>query len=216
MADHYFLGVVRIYWRRQIHVDAATITGFDPTFESPAESSGSFNYNPTSAYTSTSGIINPPSAFGAAAAPQGSQVGFLQTNTGDSHYNGVTNGMIAGSITGLAVGQPYDITGFEAYRSGQPSAAFSVSVGGTQVGAEQASSSSAYNAFTTGAFIATSTSESLALLSTGPTDSTTFIDNLSVTQLPEPGTVCSLCSALLAACGLLLFRRRQFAGAKAI
>ncbi len=101
------------------HSHAASISGFDPTFETPAESTNSYTYNPTLAFTSTSGIINPPSAFGAAAAPQGVQVGFLQTNTGDGHYNGSTNGLITGSIDGMTVGDTYTLYGLEAARSGQ-------------------------------------------------------------------------------------------------
>src|SRR4051812_16969128 len=68
----------------------------DGGFEGQQFGSGSFNYQPSGlawTFGSTSGVINVGtngSAFGAPVpAPDGNQVAFLQSNTGDSHDTGV-------------------------------------------------------------------------------------------------------------------------------
>src|SRR5271170_7566198 len=73
----------------------------DSNFATPAISNNSDSYDPTGSvwtFTSTAGIVNPPSSLGAPAAPSGSgsnQVAFLQTNRSASQYNGSADGTIS-------------------------------------------------------------------------------------------------------------------------
>ena len=94
-------------WRRRALIEPLEVRRLlaaivaDASFESPTEAANSYVYDPSGSvwtFSSTSGIVNPPSGLGAPAAPNGKQVAFLQTNRSASQYNG-EDGTISQSIS---------------------------------------------------------------------------------------------------------------------
>lgn len=154
----------------------------DGSFETATNGgASSFQYNATSpnwTFAATSGIIVPPSAFGAPTTGfDGNQVAFLQSNLGDSHALGQL-GSISQNIT-IPAGV-YQFSTLEAFRD--PAAQYGVTIGGQTLVKHSAPT----NAFTTNTFkfIVTpnlSGAQAFALKSTGPSDSTTFLDKVSIT-----------------------------------
>jgi hypothetical protein len=192
------------------------VTNF--SFETPLQSVGGFTYNPTGAgvgwsFAGSSGIAATNSPWFNVAAPNGTQAAFLQANSGQNP----TVGAFSESITGLTIGDTYQITFNAAMRStvGQsyPADVFSVSLGGTSVGSFTPLSS-AFVLDTTATIVATSTSEVLLFQSTssGSVDSASIIDAVVVTDLtpttgvPEPGTFFLFVPALG---GLAFMARRR-------
>jgi hypothetical protein len=157
----------------------------DGSFEGATNNgANSFLYNATSpnwTFAATSGIIVPPSAFGAPTTGfDGSQIAFLQSNTGDSHSGGNLGG-ISQNVTFPAPGV-YQFSTLEAYRTTQTAAQYGVAIGGQTLVKHSAPT----NAFTTNTFKFLVTpnlagSQTFALNSTGPNDSTTFLDKVSIT-----------------------------------
>lgn len=175
--------------------------GTDGSFETPAEGTSGYYYNPTAAFISTAGIIRPPSDFnGPTSVPEGLQYAFLQSNTNDSHDTG-QRGEIDLTITGLTVGDSYTLHYEQASRGPRPPySAYTVTIGGTATPEVPSSLSFVPVSIP---FTASATQESLTFLSTGPTDSTTFLDAITV---PEPAALSLLG---LGAVNLLARQRRD-------
>jgi hypothetical protein len=156
----------------------------DGSFEN-ATNAGDNNHlynavSPDWTFASTSGIIRPASPFGAPTTGfDGAQIAFLQSNPNDAHGHGVL-GSISQNIN-LAPGV-YQFSTLEAYRGAQTAAQYGVAIGGQTLVRHSAPT----NAFTTNTFkfLVTpgiSGPQTFALNSTGPSDSTTFLDNVSIT-----------------------------------
>jgi hypothetical protein len=175
----------------------------DGGFETPVEPASSYNYNVTGGawtFDSTAGIIYPPSAFnGPDPAAEGLQYAFLQTNHNDGHYHGTNDGWIYQTVMFPYTGQ-YTLALVNASREDPVNASYNVMLDGSPVLSLQASS----KGWTAngGTFTATVGSHTFGFLSTGPSDSTTFLDQVSLT--PEPATL-----ALLAAGAAALAARRR-------
>lgn len=158
----------------------------DGSFENATNAGDSnYLYNATSpdwTFSNTSGIIRPPSAFGAPTTGfDGSQIAFLQSNTGDAHSINMGLGSISQNVTFPSPGV-YQFSTLEAYRGTQTAAQYGVSIAGQTLVKHSAPT----NAFTTNTFKFLVTpnlagAQTFALNSTGPTDSTTFLDQVSVT-----------------------------------
>src|SRR5262249_34227238 len=144
------------------------------SFEVPALSAGSFQYNPSGGswtFSSSSGIANNGSAFNNANAPDGVQVGILQMM-----------GSISQSIT-FPVGGPAVISFLSAFRNSQNGANdFTVSIDGNIVGTFTPPTSATYTPFSTTPLIVTAGSHVVTFLGldslTG--DRTSFIDNVTI------------------------------------
>ena len=161
----------------------------DGGFESPSMGPGYF-YRPTGSawtFTSTSGIIVPPSDFGSPAAPQGSQIGFVQSNTGDPNDTGV-RGTISQSVTFPSAGiYTFGVqhTSREGV-NGATRAAYEVQLDGVNVGGTWTPSTSGSFKQAGFTFAAPAGPHVVSLVSVGPSDTTTFVD--AVTLAPAPAT----------------------------
>jgi hypothetical protein len=148
----------------------ATVGNFG--FETP--STGSYVMNPGSAswtFTGSAGVSANQSGYtaGNPNAPQGVQVGILQSNAS-----------ISQTLTGLTVGATYLIQVSAAQRASYGGAqSFDIRINGTTKGS--VSSMSANYANYTATFVATATSHTLAFVGTTTGDNTAFIDNVRVT-----------------------------------
>ena len=199
-------------------IASAQATNFviNPTF-SPSSPLGpspnNYEYNPSdvSPWTfsaldsgvSGSGIAGYGSAFGFTSALSGAlQVGFVQQLAAS----------ISQSITGLTPGDIYDLTfNLEGRPStGAPPTTVTIGMGGSPVfsGIPSNNTWTSYS----DTFIASSSTEVLTFSSDGTADTTTGIDDPSITLVPEGGA--ALLYVLLAggACfGAMFFSRNRFA-----
>ncbi len=149
----------------------------DAGFESPAIAIGAFKYDPVGSpwtFTGTAGVAENGSAFtaGNPAAPQGSQVVFLQ-NTGS----------IRQAVT-FAAGT-YTISFSAAQRgNGGGSQTFQVLLDGKVIGSFNSLTGTSYSPQTTSSFTVTAGTHVLAIQGTDLNggDNTTFIDQVSVNQ----------------------------------
>jgi aryl-phospho-beta-D-glucosidase BglC (GH1 family) len=164
----------------------------DSSFESPAEPANSYAYDPSGSvwtFSSTSGIVNSPSSLDAPPAPNGTQVAFLQTNRSASQYNG-SDGTISQSISLPSTGY-YNLSveaAADANDVGGAVAAeesFMLTLDGTPVLTGLHPTSSAFSSIG-GTFYAGAGPHTLALASTGPNSTTTFIDEVQLTPV-TPG-----------------------------
>jgi aryl-phospho-beta-D-glucosidase BglC (GH1 family) len=169
----------------------------DASFESPAEPANSYVYDPTGSvwtFSSTCGIVNPPSSLGAPAAPDGTQVAFLQTNRSASEYNG-SDGSISQSITLPSAGY-YNLSveaAADANDVGGAVAAeesFMVALDGAPLLTGLHPTSSAFSSIG-GTFYASAGTHVLALESTGPDSTTTFLDEVQLTPV-TPGAAAQI------------------------
>ena len=185
-------------WRRRALIEPLEVRRLlaaivaDASFESPTEAANSYVYDPSGSvwtFSSTSGIVNPPSGLGAPAAPNGKQVAFLQTNRSASQYNG-EDGTISQSIslpsTGYyslsveAAADSNDVGGGVAAEE-----SFMLTLDGTPVLTGLHPTSSAFSSIG-GTFYASGGNHTLGLVSTGPDSTTTFIDEVQLTSV-TPG-----------------------------
>ena len=146
----------------------------NPSFESPALG-GSYQYNPTAAgvgwsFAGGSGIQGNGSAWGAAAAPAGTQTAFIQSTGTISQSLSLT----AGSYT-------------LSFKAAQRSCCVSpyvqpiqVSVDGTPVGNPVAPTSTAFTSFSIAFSIATGGTHTITFTGTSGSDRTTFIDSVAL------------------------------------
>lgn len=164
----------------------------DASFETPAESHNSYTYDPGGSvwtFSSTAGIVYSPSSLGAPPAPNGKQVAFLQTDREASQYNG-SDGSISQSISLPSTGY-YSFTvdaAADANDVGSAWAAeesFMLTIDGTPVLTGLHPTGTAFSLIG-GTFYATSGTHTMALVSTGPDSSTTFLDQAQLTAV-TPG-----------------------------
>jgi endoglucanase len=185
-------------WRRRVSIERLEVRQLlaaivaDASFETPVEAANSYVYDPGGSvwtFNSTSGIVNSPSSLDAPPAPNGSQVAFLQTNRSASQYNGA-DGTISQSIslpsTGYyslsveAAADANDVGGAVAAEE-----SFMLTLDGTPVLTGLHPTSSVFSSIG-GTFYAGSGTHTLALVSTGPDSTTTFIDEVQLTPV-TPG-----------------------------
>ena len=175
----------------------------NPGFETPVVAGAV--YNPTGAswvFSGFSGIGHGVNAggFGNTAPPEGQQFAVLQAfNGGQSSFTQ--------TIT-LAAGQ-YSLSFLDENRSGYGQSSFFVTLGGLIIGGDSPSNgsfSTFYNVFQTagGTLALTFTS------STGSsTDTTSFIDNVQISAVPEPASVAMLGLGLIASVGFAARKARR-------
>jgi hypothetical protein len=151
----------------------------DGSFETTAQPNNGFFYNPAGSpwtFGSTSGIIRPPSDFGSPAAPDGAQIAFLQTNPGDSHHTGVP-GSITQTVTIPSAG-PYVFSATHARRGG-PVPQYELLLNGVNYGGVRQAPLTTFTS-TSSTMVLPAGTYTLALNSTAPGDSTTFLDAVSL------------------------------------
>jgi large repetitive protein len=147
----------------------------NPSFEIPALGGG-YQYNPSASgigwtFSSASGIQGNGSAFRAAAAPDGSQTGFVQ-RTGTISQ---TLSLTAGSYT----------LSFQAAQRSccdvpyvQP---IMVSVDGTQIGGLVSPASASFSSFSIPFSVSSTGAHTITFTGTDPNDKTTFVDGVTLT-----------------------------------
>lgn len=155
----------------------ATPSIVDGGCESPSVGS-SFAYNPSVngvSFVSGSGVAGNNSAWGFQAAPEGSQVCFLQSGNGDAGYIDFT-------VNGLTPGTSYRFTFQASRRPGYAPNPVIVSVGGLQL-FSQAPSSNLFSTFTTNPFQAAASSITVRFAATSlQGDTSSAVDAISVIQ----------------------------------
>ncbi len=160
----------------------------DSNFATPSISHNSYSYDPTGSvwtFTSTAGVIYPPSSLSAPSAPAGSgsnQIAFLQTNRSASQYNGSQDGTISQSITLPSTGY-FTFSVYAAADSSDVGSSwaaeesFMVEIDGAPVLTGLHPTNTSF-ATVGGTFYATAGSHTFSLVSTGPNNpTTTFIDD---------------------------------------
>jgi hypothetical protein len=146
----------------------------NPSFEIPALSGG-YQYNPSAAgigwtFSANSGIQGNGSAWGAAAAPNGTQTAFIQGTSTITQ----TLSLNAGSYT----------LSFQAARRSCCVAPYvqpiKVTIDGTQIGSLVSPASTSFTVFSIPFSVATTGAHTLTFTGTDPNDKTTFIDSVTV------------------------------------
>ena len=175
---------------------SAAVVVADHSFEAPSVPGGyeygaqngaqhsSNNVNATApgvTFNGGSGVQANGSAWGFAAAPDGVQTAFLQS------YDNATPGSITMDLSGLVVGESYDVSFLDANRAGYGVNPVTVSyVGGGSLGTFTPLSDS-FGAVTSGRFTATATTGDINFsVASNAGDSDIGIDNVSVSAVPEP------------------------------
>ena len=183
----------------------------DGSFEQEnAGGTNTYKYNPIGgawSFTGNSGVINGSSLFGNPLAQAGVQLAFLQTNPNLAQGPG-SPGVISETFT---LGQgTYSLSLFEAARSGFATSSYTIQANGITIGGDSASSTSFVN-YTTSNFNFAGGSLTLTFTSTGsPTqDSTTFLDNVTLSAVPEPASFAMLGFGLLASGGFYARKARR-------
>jgi len=157
------------------------------SFETPSLGAGNFSYSPggaTWSFTAFSGIAANGSAFSFLAAPDGTQVAFLQ---GQSSFSE--------SITSVSVGDV--ISFFAALRTTNPGETFIVSYAGSVIGTFLASSlSTTWTKFSVTIPVAAPSSGLLEFASAGTGGADTDVGIDLVTSVPEPMSMQLFASSL--------------------
>ena len=175
--------VIRTYGNRNELLTETHTVDWSPTvptssFESPT--TGSWTYNPTvsgASFTGLAGVTTDYSGFAFPVAPDGHQVGFIQSAPGN------TPGAIAQTIGGLVAGQSYIASFYVAARNygGNP---LTVTFDGVTIASVMPSSTS-FELLTVG-FVASGTTGTLTFAgAASASDLTTAIDQLKVAQVTE-------------------------------
>lgn len=169
------------YGDRTTFVDAVTLTAAassnvavaNASFEAPPQGSG-YAYRPTGAgwnFTGNSGVEGNNSAWSAAAAPDGTQAAFLQSNGPVGVISQVLN----------FVGGSYTLSFQAARRSGQVQP-IRFSVDGVQIGALLTPASDSFALLTSTPFTVAAGSHTIQLSATNASgDLTSFVDAIAVT-----------------------------------
>jgi YD repeat-containing protein len=148
------------------------------SFETPEVNSGS-QYNPSigmATFESKAGVAGNGSSWGFAAAPDGDQVAFLQSNSGGT-------GSISEKLTNLIPGRSYQLSFYLAKRSSANANPVTVSVDGVVLGTFTPGSTS-FAQFTAQAFQATGTTATLTFSgAASATEKVSALDKLALVQL---------------------------------
>ena len=185
----------------------------DGSFESISQAPGTWN-----TYTSVPGWTVTTASGGVSSHGleiRDNVVGKAEDKNNFIELDGYENDKISQTLSGLVVGASYEVSFWYSDRTGVAgsSQGWQVSIGKDFGAYENGSSfnTSGGNQWRefTGIFTASKTSELFSLWGIGKSDSLgTSIDNISVTAVPEPGTL-GLFAAGLAVLGLSARRRRQ-------
>jgi len=156
-------------------------TLINPSFEVPALGSG-FMYNPSGAgvgwtFTPSSGIQGNGSAWGAAAAPSGTQTAFVQSTSSISQALTLNAGSY--TLAFKAAQRPCCLT-----PNTQP---IQVTVDGTQIGGLITPASTNFASFNVSFTLASTGVHTIAFVGTNPNTNATFIDAVTLTSI-TPGT----------------------------
>jgi len=148
------------------------------SFEVPEVGTGS-QYNPSigmATFESKAGVAGNGSSWGFAAAPDGDQVAFLQSNSGGT-------GSISETLTNLIPGRSYQLSFYLAKRSGANANPVTVSVDGLVLGTFTPGSTS-FAQFTASAFQAIGTTATLSFIGDpSATEKVSALDKLAIVQL---------------------------------
>jgi hypothetical protein len=158
-------------------------------------------------WTSKSGAFNGDTNGYFGPAQDGGFYAAIQTDSSQ----GAAQGAIFQTMTGLTIGQTYQVTGFVRARdTASQTGVFSVStsLGGTMTSGSP-TSDTLWTAFS-GTFTATTTSDNINLVWSHAvnTDQTVLFDNITVTAIPEPSSIALVGVGLVA---LFFMRRRSLA-----
>ena len=185
------------------------------SFESPALPTNSYLYGPSNVFWSflgSAGLVNGSSGFVTpSAAPNGSQVAFLQ-----SYLNGA--GSISQQIS-LGAAGPYQLSFYSAGRAGGGgfgTTIFNAALDGVTIGTATTTFGSPYTLNTFG-FAANSGLHTLTFSSNAAqaglnaiqNDNTAFIDAVQVTSTPEPASLILLVTGLVGVFGVTRRRKRE-------
>jgi hypothetical protein len=156
-------------------------TLINASFEVPALGSG-FMYNPSGAgvgwtFTPSSGIQGNGSAWGAAAAPSGTQTAFIQNTSSISQALSLNAGSY--TLAFKAAQRPCCLT-----PNTQP---IQVTVDGTQIGGLVTPASTSFASFNVSFTLAGTGVHTIAFVGTNPNTNATFIDAVTLTSI-TPGT----------------------------
>jgi YD repeat-containing protein len=157
-------------------IPAATVA--DPSFETPVVNG--YAYSPPAtglSFAGGGGIARCGGAFGFTPAPDGDQVGFLQSNAAGTSA-------ISQAVSGLVVGQQYRVRFKLAGRPGYSAASVAVSFAGTPLNSGTASftpTSTAFVEYIGGTFVAAATSGTLTFAGgAAPDDRASALDTVIV------------------------------------
>jgi hypothetical protein len=159
-------------------------------FETPDQGDGTwdFTYNPTGSvwtFTGGSGLSSPNGPWkcnSTSPDPLGNQFAYMQGTA-----------VISKDLTGLAIGQTYELSFFESYRISHPSSGNDLSViideglpTAVVIYNNTSVTNATWQARTTSQFVAAKTSYTLTFRTTNPLggDRTTLIDGVEVVNMP--------------------------------
>lgn len=184
----------------------------DGSFESEVTAAGTYRFvTAPAAWT-----VTKTTGGSATLEVRNNAVGAAEDGVNFIELDGNENDKISQTLSGLVIGQTYDVSFWFSDRTGVAagSEGWSLKIGSDYTASQagggfNTSGGNQWQHFT-GSFTATSTSDVFSLWGTGKSDSYgTSIDNISVTAaIPEPSTL-GLFAAGLAALGLSARRRKQ-------
>ena len=155
---------------------AGTTVG-NSSFETPALAAGAYQYNVTGgvwSFVGRSGLQSNGSAWGAPAAPNGTQTAFVQASGG-------ANGNVSQVINFASPGT-YTVTLNAAARASTGGQTFNVRIDGVTVGTFTPVTTTSFTSFTTPAFtITTAGNHTLSMIGTATSgDKAVFIDSVGI------------------------------------
>ncbi len=177
------------------------ITINDASFEDISVPDNSFAYSPISPdwsfFGAGAGVIDPFSGFESTEAPDGEQFAFIQST-----------GYFEQTISFASSGT-YTISYLEAGRLYYPGQTYDISLGGSIIHSDSTTTAQPFTSVTSSGFFVTAGSHSLRFQGTSLFDATTYIDDISITAVPEPATIALLGIGLAGLGGASLRRRKQ-------